>query len=309
MPDHGHELRFGAFITPTAADPQAVVRLAQRAETAGYDLVTFQDHPYHPGLLDTWTLLSWVAASTHRITVAPNVINLPLRPPAVLARAAASLDRLSGGRLGLGLGSGAFWDGIEAMGGERRTPGEAVDATEEAMGVIRALWDAGDRSGVRLDGRFHRVAGARRGPAPAHPIPIWLGAYRPRMLRLTGRLADGWVPSLPYLGEGDLARGNAAIDEAAAEAGRDPRAIRRLLNISGRIGPTSEGLLQGPPDRWVEELGAMALELAVDTFILMVDDTTLLDRFAAEVAPAVREAVARARRHATTASARPAAIA
>jgi alkanesulfonate monooxygenase SsuD/methylene tetrahydromethanopterin reductase-like flavin-dependent oxidoreductase (luciferase family) len=135
MPDYRHALAFGTFITPQNQRPQDVVALARLTERTGLDLATFQDHPYQPALLDTWTLLSWVAAQTETLRVAPNVLNLPLRPPAVVARAAASLDLLSGGRVELGLGAGAFWDAIEAMGGTRLTPGQGVDALSEAIDV------------------------------------------------------------------------------------------------------------------------------------------------------------------------------
>src|ERR671934_587053 len=129
MPDYGHDLLFGTFITPLNQRPQDVVALAQLTERAGLDLVTFQDHPYQPAFLDTWTLLTWVAAQTERVRLSGNVLNLLFRPAAVLARAAASLDRLSGGRFELGLGAGApFADAVEAMGGPRRTPGESVEA-------------------------------------------------------------------------------------------------------------------------------------------------------------------------------------
>jgi alkanesulfonate monooxygenase SsuD/methylene tetrahydromethanopterin reductase-like flavin-dependent oxidoreductase (luciferase family) len=120
MPDYGHDLAFGTFITPQNQRPDDVVALARLTEQVGLDLATFQDHPYQPAFLDTWTLMSWVAAQTETLRVAPNVLNLPLRQPAVLARSAASLDLLSRGRVELGLGAGAFWDGIEAMGGPRR---------------------------------------------------------------------------------------------------------------------------------------------------------------------------------------------
>ncbi|MGO1317550.1 MAG: LLM class flavin-dependent oxidoreductase, partial [Cellulomonadaceae bacterium] len=230
---YGHDLQFGTFITPTAAAPHRVVELAQATERAGLDLATFQDHPYQPSFLDTWTLLSYVAARTERIHVAGNVLNLPLRPPAVLARAVASLDLLSGGRVELGLGAGAFWDGIAAMGGRRLTPGQGVTALSEAIDVIRGIWDAKDPAILRVDGEFYHVNGAKRGPAPAHRIGIWLGAYKPRMLRLVGRKADGWLPSMSYLSSlQDLADGNEVIDEAAVGAGRDPRAIRRMVNVS-----------------------------------------------------------------------------
>lgn len=301
MADYGHELAFGTFITPQNQRPEEVVALAQLTERAGLDLATFQDHPYQPAFLDTWTLLSWVAARTERLRVSANVLNLPLRPPAVIARAAASLDLLSGGRVELGLGAGAFWDGIEAMGGRRLTPGQSVDALSEAIDVIRALWDVSERGGARVDGEHHRVHGAKRGPAPAHDIAIWLGAYKPRMLALTGSKADGWLPSLSYLPPEQFGAANAAIDAAATEAGRDPRAVRRLLNVSGAFTDGADrGLLQGPPQQWVEQLLPFVLEHGFSTFIVAADDGRTIERFGQEVAPALREAVARERRAAGT---------
>lgn len=284
--DYGHSLEFGAFLTPAAANPDAPVMLSQIAESAGLDLVTFQDHPYQPAFLDTWTLMTFVAARTERIRIAPNVLNIPLRLPAVVARSAASLDLLSAGRFDLALGAGGFWDAIEAMGGSRRTPGEAVTALEEAIDVIRELWDTGQKRGVFTDGEFHRVHGAKRGPRPAHDIPIWIGAYKPRMLSLTGRKGDGWLPSLGYMQPGDLAKGNAKIDEAAASVGRDPREIRRLLNV---------GALAADPAEFAERLARLAIEDGIGTFILAADDPGLLQAFGEDVAPAVREIVARER--------------
>ena len=292
MTDYGHPLLFGSFISPASGDPERTVGLAVLSEQAGLDLVTFQDHPYQPAFLDTWTLLSYVAARTSRVHLAANVTNLPLRPPAVLARSVASLDLLSGGRVELGLGAGAFWDAIEAMGGRRLSPGQARRALAEAIGVIRQTWDTSQRGGVRADGEFYPVKGAKRGPAPAHEVGIWLGAYQPRMLALTGRAADGWLPSLSYLQPGDLAGGNKIIDEAASAAGRSPAAIRRLLNIGGRFAPGSRGPLDGPPDQWAEELAGLALSDGISTFIVAADDPDDLRRFAAEVAPAVRDLVA-----------------
>ena len=281
--DYGHRLDFGAFITPAAAQPLVPVRLAQQAETAGLDLVTFQDHPYQPSFLDTWTLMTYVAAQTDSIRIAPNVLNVPLRPPAVLARSAASLDLLSGGRFDLGLGAGGFWDAIEAMGSPKLTPGQAVTALEEAIDVIRELWDTSERRGVFTDGKYHHVRGAKRGPRPAHDIPLWIGAYKPRMLALTGRKGDGWLPSLGYMQPGDLAAGNQAIDDAARSVGRDPRDIRRLLNI---------GPLASDPTEFAEQLATLALEDGIGTFILAGDDERLLRVFGEDVAPLVRQMVA-----------------
>jgi alkanesulfonate monooxygenase SsuD/methylene tetrahydromethanopterin reductase-like flavin-dependent oxidoreductase (luciferase family) len=294
MTDYGHALLFGAFITPTADAPEQVVALTQLAERAGLDLATFQDHPYQPAFLDTWTLMSYLAAATERIRLTANVLNLPLRQPTVLARSAASLDLLSGGRVELGLGAGAFWEAIEAAGGRRLTAGQAVDALDEAIQVIRAVWAADQRGGVRVDGEYYRVLGAKRGPAPAHDIGIWLGAYKPRMLRLTGRVSDGWLPSLGYLpgGPDDLTEMNKLIDEGAAEAGRDPAAVQRMLNINGEFTSAGTGRLVGPASQWAEELAEISLRHGVSGFILGSDDPRALQTFAEEVAPAVRLLVA-----------------
>lgn len=290
---YGHDLQFGTFITPRNDPPQAAVRLAELSEASGYDLVTFQDHPYQPAFHDTQTLLTWVAARTERIHVAANVANVPLRPPAVLARAAASLDLLSGGRFDLALGAGGFWDPIAAMGGTKLTPGQAVDALSEAIDVIRGTWDVDEHARFVVDGTYHHVNGAKRGPAPAHNIPIWIGALKPRMLRLIGRKGDGWLPSLGYLQPGDLARGNRTIDEAALAAGRDPREIRRLVNLGGRFtGGRGGGPFDGPAEQWVEQMLPLVLDDGIGTFILASDDPGTIVHFAEEVAPALREAVA-----------------
>lgn len=301
MGDYGHDLLLGTFITPQNRRPDDVVALAQLTEQAGLDIATFQDHPYQPGFLDTWTLMSWVAAKTTTLRISANVLNLPLRGPAVLARSVASLDLLSGGRVELGLGAGAFWDAIEAMGGGRLTPGQAVDALEEGIDIIRGLWDVTQRGGLRVDGRHHRVAGAKRGPEPAHPVEIWLGAYKPRMLRLTGAKADGWLPSLQYMSLDDVPAANRRIDRAARDAGRDPREVRRLLNLpAGAFLPQTRGFLQAPPEVWVEQLTELVTEHGFSAFLLAGDDPEAIAGFGTEVAPALREAVAAARETAGT---------
>ncbi|MEV4617995.1 LLM class flavin-dependent oxidoreductase [Asanoa sp. NPDC049573] len=305
MTDYGHELLFGTFITPRADSPDRVVALAQLTEQAGLDLVTAQDHPYQAAFLDTWTLLSLIAGRTERITVSPNVANLPLRPPAMLARSAASLDLLSGGRVELGLGAGAFWDAIVANGGPHRTPAESVEALEEAIAVIRGIWGQAGPS-VRVDGKHYRVRGAKVGPEPAHDIGIWVGAYKPRMLRLIGRLADGWLPTLGYLQPEQLPEMNKLIDDAAVQAGREPGAIRRLVNVSGSFGRGGGGGISGSAEDWAEQLAELTLTHGLSAYILAGDDATAIQRFGAEVAPAVRERVA-AERSRPSAPAAPAA--
>jgi alkanesulfonate monooxygenase SsuD/methylene tetrahydromethanopterin reductase-like flavin-dependent oxidoreductase (luciferase family) len=291
MPDYGQELEFGLFPTPEAARLGDLLTLVQLAEVEGLDLVSIQDHPYQAKYLDTWTLLSVLGARTSTIRLAPNVTSLPLRPPVVLAKAAATLDLVTGGRVELGLGAGAFWAAIVAAGGPRRTPKEAVDALAEAVQILKAFWAGGT---VRFEGEHYRAVGLHAGPPPAHDIPVWIGAYKPRMLRLTGRLADGWVPSMGYADPSALATLSRQVDEAAAAAGRAPVEIKRIYNITGRFGSGS-GFLQGRPQDWAEQLAGLALDVGTSSFILGTDDPDDVRRFAAEVGPAVREQVASAR--------------
>jgi len=278
--DYGRAVEFGVFLTPDASQPERLLALAALADELGFDLIGIQDHPYQRRFFDAWTLIAAIAVRTGKIKVFPDVINLPLRPPAVLAKAAASLDLLSGGRVELGLGAGGSFEWIKAIGGPVRTRAESVDALEEAIHVIRLMW-SGER-GVHFDGKHYRLDGVHTGPAPAHPIGIWLGAYRPRMLSLVGRMADGWVPSFGYVKPADLIEGNRRIDEAAAQAGRDPLAIRRILNAGA--------------DLPVELLASLTLEQGMDTYVVGgIEDPEALRWYASDVIPAVRAAVDKAR--------------
>ncbi len=295
MSDYGKPLHFGYFLTPSAAMDAQLIPLAQELEARGLDLIGVQDHPYQVRFLDTMTLIAMLAARTERIRLFPDVMNLPLRPPAVAAQMAATIDRLSGGRFELGIGAGAFWDAVAAMGGPKRTPGEAVAALEEAIQVIRLMW-SGERSAF-FHGEHYSLKGVRPGPQPAHPIQVWIGAYGPRMLELVGRTGDGWVPSLSYTTLPQIAEAQQRIDEAAQAAGRDPAAIERIVNIGGRItgGGAPAGLLEGPVERWVGDLTMLTLEYGMNGYVLMQDDLEQVRRFAEEVAPRVREEVARQR--------------
>jgi alkanesulfonate monooxygenase SsuD/methylene tetrahydromethanopterin reductase-like flavin-dependent oxidoreductase (luciferase family) len=287
MADLGRKPHFGYFLVPNAADP--LLDTAREAERRGLDYVAVQDHPYQRRYVDTWTLMSMVLATTTRIRVFPDVANLPLRPPAVMAKAAASLDVLSGGRFEFGLGAGGFWDAIDAWGGPRRTPAEALAALREAIAVTRAVW-SGERN-LRYDGKHYRLAGAISGPVPVHPIGIWLGVYGPRALRLTAREADGWIPSLG----GDVQRitdMSRRLDDEASVAGRNPADIRRIVNIGGDITDgRSDGAFRGPAAQWIDEVTDLALTLGFDTFILWAEAPGQLARFAEEIVPAVRERV------------------
>lgn len=288
-------LRFGVSIDPSADAFETNLELAAVADQGGLDLLTGQDHPYHARHLDVLTHLTILAAHTEDIHLMTNVANLPLRGAQMLAKAAAAIDIGSGGRMELGLGAGAMWDAIEAYGGERREPGEAVDALVEAIDVIRLLWDPD--GGGAYDGEHYQLSGARPGPAPPSEIPIVLGAYGPRMLGLTGRTADGWVPSLQFAGPDRIPQMQERIDEAAEEAGRDPSAIRRVYNVPGRITDGGSGDDDGTVERdvagWVETLAGFVEDLGFDTIVFwpgdyIVDQTY---RFIEEVVPRVRETV------------------
>jgi alkanesulfonate monooxygenase SsuD/methylene tetrahydromethanopterin reductase-like flavin-dependent oxidoreductase (luciferase family) len=296
---YGHELVFGAMVEAPAARPLEVLSVAAVMEEAGLDVIALPDHPYWTHRLDTFAVMAAVLARTSRITVMANLANLPLRPPPVLARTAATLDLLSGGRFELGVGTGAqqLWSSILAEGGPQRDAKQSVDALVEAVEIIRALWTS--EAPVDREGVHYRVAGAAPGPAPAHEIPIWFGAYQPRMLRLTGALADAWIPSSPGMPPERLPEANRIIDDAALAAGRKPEDIRRGLNVEGEFSTDvsyspGEPLLRGAPSRaWAEQLADLALSHGISSFFLYrVESADLLRRFAAEVVPAVREMVA-----------------
>jgi len=266
MDNYHQDVRFGANVDPTANDPSWPLRLTHAIERAGLEYIGIQDHPYNAGFLETWTLIATLLQATERVHIFPNVANLPLRPPAMLAKAAATLDVLSGGRVELGLGAGAFREGIEAMGGPGRSRGESIDALEEAVQIIHAFW-SGNRA-LHFEGKHYTVKGVHPGPRPAHPIGLWLGSYGPRSLGLTGRLADGWLPSSSYAPPQLLPEMQQRINDAALAADRRPQDIRRIYNVMGFItdGPL-QGLLTGPVDYWVDELTRLAVEVGMDTFI------------------------------------------
>jgi alkanesulfonate monooxygenase SsuD/methylene tetrahydromethanopterin reductase-like flavin-dependent oxidoreductase (luciferase family) len=307
MPDYRHEIEFGYFLTPDAGDPQGVLETARLTDRLGYDLLGVQDHPYQRAHLDTLALLGVILARTERIRVFQAVGNLPLRPPAVFAKAAATLDVLSGGRFEAGLGAGGYLEAAHAMGAPELTPGESLEALEEAVAILRASW-SGTRS-LRYNGRHYHLDGMRPGPSPAHSIGIWLGTAKPRALALTGRVADGWfAPLMNYQPPAAAAEAQAVIDRAAREAGRDPGEIRRIYNVVGEFTETApspasdtDEAIVGPPDHWAEVLTHFVLDIGFDTFTLAAPpDPDTLTAFIEDVAPQVRERVATARAHATS---------
>lgn len=288
------QVEFGLFLEPAVDKYREVVAAARYADAAGLELIGIQDHPYQRKFLDTWTLVADLAARTERVRLFPDVACLPLRPPAMLAKAVASLDVMSGGRIELGLGSGAFWEAITAMGGPSRSPREAFGAIEEALQVIRQVWSGG--RGLKFAGEHYQLAGMNAGPAPSHDVQVWIGGKGPKMLRLIGASADGWLPSSGWAGPEVLDELGKRIDDAAAAAGRDPAEVKRVYNVWGLISDeVSEGFLKGPAGRWADELVSLAREQRIGAFVFGPDGSDVpgqIRRFAEEVVPEVRRQLA-----------------
>jgi alkanesulfonate monooxygenase SsuD/methylene tetrahydromethanopterin reductase-like flavin-dependent oxidoreductase (luciferase family) len=287
-------LRFGVSLDP-GVPPGETFALAAAAEAAGLDLVAVQDHPYQPAHLDTWTLVTALGLRTSRIGVTTDVADLALRPPALLAKAAATLAVLTGGRFELGVGGGGIPDGIASMGGRRRSPAETVAFTEESLHILRFAF-AGQP--VRLVSDQHAIEGYTPGPVPERPPGLWLGAQFPRMLAVAGRAADGWVcPLNIYVPPDEVPPRQRIVDNAARAAGRMPSDVRRVYNVIGTIGRQPHGPgITGDPERWADTLSGWVMDLGFDTFVFwpVADARAQIEAFAAEVVPGVRARVAAA---------------
>jgi alkanesulfonate monooxygenase SsuD/methylene tetrahydromethanopterin reductase-like flavin-dependent oxidoreductase (luciferase family) len=260
---------------------------AREAERLGFELVTAMDHlpGSHPSL-ETWTALTWAAAATERIKVSPNVLGLPYRNPGVTAKMAATLQQLSGGRLILGLGAGGSNAEFGAFGLPVRSPKEKIDAFEEGIEIIRGLWTGKPQT---FEGKHYQLKEAQIAPPPESPIPFWLGTYGPRALAITGRLADGWLPSYRYAMPDAYPGMRDRVRRAAESAGRDPDAIEYAYNVGVRVDEKAEareGMIAGSPDKVIEGLSALG-EMGATFLILWAagDQSEQRERLAAEVMP------------------------
>jgi alkanesulfonate monooxygenase SsuD/methylene tetrahydromethanopterin reductase-like flavin-dependent oxidoreductase (luciferase family) len=232
------ELIFGVGVPASAAPGDDPVGMAQEAERLGYDFVSAADHPCGGSpSYETTIMLTWIAARTSRIKVASRVLAVPFRRPAMVAKLAASLDLLSGGRFILGLGAGHSDQEIAALGAPALSPAGKIDGLAEAIEVIRGAWT---HSGYTQRGRHYSVGDLEMEPKPTRPIPVWLGTFGPRALAVTGRLADGWIPSLGYKPLDEFPAMRRRIDAAAEAAGRRPDQIRGILNLNIRIDPDAQ---------------------------------------------------------------------
>jgi alkanesulfonate monooxygenase SsuD/methylene tetrahydromethanopterin reductase-like flavin-dependent oxidoreductase (luciferase family) len=294
-------VQFGVFLAPAAGDVPGIADRARTAERAGFDYVSIQDHPYVPAFLDTFGLIAYLAGQTERLRFMPNVANLPLRPAPMLAKASATIDLLSGGRFELGLGGGRAWEEIAGLGGPQWTGRETVEAMSEAIDVLRLLWQPGQLA--EQEGNHYPVR-AQSGPAPAHPIGIWLGAFRPRMLDLLGRKADGWVAPLGT-GYETKAEAQNYIDAHARAAGREPTEIRRAIQLVGTVtdtpltharptsGPGNQPI-RTTPETWAQIIREFIVDERFDTINFIPEHETAeqIQQFGETIIPLVRASIA-----------------
>jgi probable F420-dependent oxidoreductase len=270
------------------SDPVAQARLA---EDLGFDFVSASDHLHGDApTYEPWTLLSWIGSVTTRIRMLTRVLATPYRNPAVVAKMAETFDRLSAGRLILGMGGGYSDEEFRAFGVGHRTPRDKVDGLEEAIRIVRGLWS---EPGLTFDGRFAQVEEARLEPRPDHPIPIWLGTYGPRALDLTGRLADGWIPTLELAPPEDAGAMRDRVLAAARAAGRDPDEITCVYNLDVRVDEAAApepGVVTGSADAVAERLRSF-LDLGFSAISLLPagpDRPEQVERLGREVLPHLR---------------------
>jgi alkanesulfonate monooxygenase SsuD/methylene tetrahydromethanopterin reductase-like flavin-dependent oxidoreductase (luciferase family) len=284
-------LRFGVNISTSAAPDADPVREAQAAEALGFDFVSASDHPSgsHP-TFDTWTMLTWIAAATSRISVASRVLSVPFRSPALVAKMAESLDRLSAGRLVLGLGAGAADQELHAFGLPVPSAPEKIEGLTDALHVIKGLWS---QPAYTYEGMVHHVNAAEMEPKPAHRIPIWLGTFGDRALAVTGRYADGWIPSLGYAPLDQLPVMRHKVLAAAHAAGRDTDDITCALNVQIAIDyhdDPAPDVITGTANAVATSLREL-VALGFTAFNFMPVGPQLIEqteRLATEVIPAVR---------------------
>jgi alkanesulfonate monooxygenase SsuD/methylene tetrahydromethanopterin reductase-like flavin-dependent oxidoreductase (luciferase family) len=299
----GQEVFFG-FGTPSeVGEAPELLRMAQQADRDGLDLFSLSDHPYLGDRLDAYASIGFVLGRTQRIAGFANVTNLPTRPAPMLARTVTSLSAMSGGRVVLGMGAGGLWDRISDMGVPRLSPGDAVDAFEEAIVLVKMLGGGGPP--VTYRGRHYQVDGID--PAPVAAPAVWTGSVGRKSLAATGRVADGWIPGHAADWLSDRYQGSRpVIDEAAAAAGRDPHEIRTVFNLPGLITDRPLAAVRdrdgrwigGSAGQWAEELTGAVLEHGASGFMLFspaggAPDITSLTRWGREIGPAVREAIAK----------------
>jgi F420-dependent oxidoreductase-like protein len=310
-------MRLGLFTSLTNNTWDSVLALGRHVEATGWDAACVTDHfmpntPERTGdVLECWATLSALAALVPRLRVGTIVVGNTYRHPAVVAKMAATVDVISGGRLLFGIGAGWQQNEHEAYGIPFGTVGERLARLDEACQVIKLLWT---QPRTTFQGRFYRLADAPLMPKPVqqpHPELMIGGGGEKIMLRLVARHADHWNV---WGGPETLARKGKILDGYCAEIGRDPRSIRRSANMALLISEdradvsrlaeavmrrmgyeepfVRDLLLAGSVSEVRDKLGRLAEAgadmLFVPSFFLPKDPRSLLDRFMREVAPAFR---------------------
>ena len=278
-------------------DVQALVGLAERAEALGFDSVWTHDHVFNVGHVfdrigsrpyyEPLTLLSFVAARTRRVRLGTSVLVLPYHNPIRLAKTAATLDVLSGGRLILGVGVGAIENEMEAMG----TPFKERGAfTDEAITVMRTLWNEED---PRFDGRYSRFTGMKFSPKPIQKpsIPVVVGGVSRAAIRRAARVGDGWQPL--GLSPEALGQGMAALREELRACGRDIAKVPVSIAMSITASTPRRAALGTEPAEIVGNAKAYAA-LGVETLIVSANTSdpgearSAMEMVAREMLPATR---------------------
>jgi probable F420-dependent oxidoreductase len=290
----------GLDVSTSAAPGADPVSDARQAERLGFDFVSISDHLHGTTpTYETWTLLTWLAAATSRIGLATRVLAAPYRHPAVVAKMAETLDRLSGGRVILGVGGGYSDEEFRGFGVGERSPRDKVDGLEEAIRIARGVWS---EPAFTYQGRLYRTERAELSPKPARRIPIWLGTYGKRALAVTGRLADGWIPSLGFAPPEQAIAMRERVLAAAREAGRDPAELTCAYNVAFRIDEATGSPAASPA---VVSGSAEQVAQQLRDFVAMGFDALNLnpagpgrrdqvDQLAADVLPALRAGAGRA---------------
>ncbi|MDQ3957129.1 MAG: LLM class flavin-dependent oxidoreductase [Actinomycetota bacterium] len=285
------QLLIGVNVSTSAAPGADPVGEARRAEALGFDFVSASDHPCGTNpTYETWTMLSWIAASTTRLKVATRVLGVPYRPPAMVAKMAATLDGLSGGRLILGMGGGYSDDEFRAFGLRVPSPRDKIEGLEEAARIARGLWS---QRRFTFDGKHYATAAAELEPKPAHHIPIWLGTFGRRSLEVTGRVADGWIPTLEMATPEQVPAMRERVFSAARAVGRDPATLTLVYNVDVRVGERRDPnphVVSGPAGAVAETLAGF-VELGFTGMNLIPagpDAGEQVELLGRDVVPAVR---------------------
>jgi probable F420-dependent oxidoreductase len=288
------DIKFGLNVPTSAAAGSDPVAAAKRAEELGFDFVSSNDHLHGTSPNnETWTMLSWMAAATSQIHLATRVLATPYRHPAVLAKMAETFDRLSGGRLILGLGGGYSDEEFRAFGLGERSPRDKVDGMAEAIEIARGLWS---ESSFTFEGRLYRTEAAELTPKPTRRIPIWVGTYGPRALAVTGRLADGWIPTYELAPPDEVKVMRERVLAAANEAGRQPEEITCVYNLDVRVEENADVesyVIAGSAPELAEKLAGFARIgfQAINLCPAGPGDDEQAELLATEVIPAVRAAL------------------